>query len=482
MPHDLRVFDRSPSDTEADDLEVLTAARPDVVGLSAYLWNLPRVTRLVAKLRSVEPRPLIVVGGPSAAGFADVAPAGVRPDVLVIGYGEAAFADILQAHAAGELDTQPRVIRAAPVADLDRYASPYLDGVVDLGGRKTIYIETDRGCPYSCAFCIESTAPPKVARFSLGRIEAELRWALAAGVEQVELCSAIFNLDTAWLERFVKMVERIDPEQQLAFSAALFTTHLDERQAALFGRLRLKSALFGLNTIYRPTFKGVRRAINPDRFREKIELFARHARPQVSLIMGLPGDTPQGLAQTLAFADTLPADVMMFRFMVLPNTLYYEQRRALRLEIDFERDNRILSTHSYTHEDLLRMESAAAVAGFDEINAGEWVRRESQDRFRPSAPMATRQWNALYRILQAMQLDERTWAEWKHVRVFLDPTRYAGTTFESPTGARAHIYAAARAQHPAPFHRTRYFELSHRGADAPALLEAFAEAFDGCSV
>ena len=293
------------------------------------------MTRLVAELRSLQPRPLIVVGGPSAAGFADVAPPGVRPDVLVVGFGEDAFADLLGAHAAGELDDRPRVVRTASVDDLDRYASPYLDGVVDLGDRKTIYIETDRGCPYSCAFCIESTAPPKVARFSLDRIEAELGWALARGVEQVELCSAILNLDTDWLEAFVQVVERIDPAQQLAFSAALFTTHLDERQAELFGRLRLKSALFGLNTIYRPTFKAVRRAINPDRFREKIELFARYARPQVSLIMGLPGDTPQGLAETLAFADTLPADVMMFRFMVLPNTLYYEQRKALKLEIDF---------------------------------------------------------------------------------------------------------------------------------------------------
>ena len=124
------------------------------------------------------------------------------------------------------------------------------------------------------------------------------------------------------------------------------------------------------------------------------------------------------------------------------------------------------------------MESAAAVAGFDEVHPGEWVRRDTEDRFHNAVPMATKQWNLLYRTLQSMHLDDRTWADWRHVRVFLDPTRYAGTTFEDPTGARAHIYAAAGTPHPPPFRRTRYFTLSYRGPHAPALLEAFRQAFE----
>lgn len=501
LPHEVHVLDRATSDDEADDLALLADLRPDVVGLSAYLWNLPRIARLVDALQSFEPRPLVVVGGPSATGLDAIATTTARPDLLVVGFGEKTFAAILQAHAAGELASRvadlghvvtyrrgfaERLGRPDVPESLDAFPSPYLDGLVELRDHKTLYVETDRGCPYSCAFCIESTAPPKVARFSLSRVEQELAWARDRGFEQVELCSAIFNLDTAWLERFVAMVERIDPDQQLAFSAALFTTHLDERQAALFGRLRMKSALFGLNTVHRPTFKGVRRAIHPERFREKIELFARYARPQVSLIMGLPGDTPEGLRETLAFADTLPADVMMFRFMVLPNTLYWEQRRQLELEIDYAHGNRIVSTYSYSADDFARMEAIAAAAGFDEINPGEWVRREGHERFSPAGPMARRKWNLLYLALQSMDAAGRAWPDkWRYVRVFLDVERFVGVTFERDDGDRVDVYACEQSVRPPAFHRSRHFELAHRDPSPPrartprqALLAAFAHAFD----
>jgi radical SAM superfamily enzyme YgiQ (UPF0313 family) len=505
MPHEIEVLDRAATSDEDDDFERIAALSPHVVGLSAFLWNLPRIVRLVARIRRDLPAALVVVGGPSATGFEELAGDGTRPDLVVVGFGERPFAAILAAHAEGRL--RERLSEVGQVvswlggnkevlgqphveSDLDVLASPYLDGTIDPRGRDTLYVETDRGCPYSCAFCIESTAPPKVARFSLSRIEAELAWARAHGFRQIELCSAIFNLDTEWLEAFVTMVERIDPDRRLAFSAALFTTHLDERQAELFGRLEMKSALFGLNTINPATFKGVRRVIHPERFREKIELFARHARPQVSLIMGLPGDTPEGLRQTLQFAATLPADLMLFRFMVLPRTLYWERRHALALEIDFERSNRILATHSYDREDLQRMEAIAAAAGFHEVNPGEWVLRLEDERYTAPDPMPRPAWTLLYLALRRMAVHERAWpGGWRHVRVFLEVERFAGVTFADTDGEQISIYVSRRSDRRAAFHHSRHFELSVRtrprrgaadaqGREPTALLSAFAAAFD----
>jgi radical SAM superfamily enzyme YgiQ (UPF0313 family) len=505
MPHAIHVLDRPGEADEDEDLRRIAELDPHVVGLSAFIWSLPRIVRLVSRLRRELPGVLVVVGGPSATGFEDLATDDTRPDLVVVGFGERPFAAILSAHAdgrllerVGELGQVVSWLRGRKEAlgrpelesDLDVFASPYLEGAIDPAGRDTLYVETDRGCPYSCAFCIESTAPPKVARFSLARIEAELVWARAHGLRQIELCSAILNLDTAWLEAFVQMVERIDPDRRLAFSAALFTTHLDERQAELFGRLAMKSALFGLNTINPATFKGLRRVIRPDGFREKIELFARHARPQVSLIMGLPGDTPEGLRDTLRFADTLPADLMLFRFMVLPRTLYYEQRRALKLEIDLEHDNRILATYSWSRDDLARMEAIAAAAGFHEVNPGEWVRRLDQERFVPPPAMPRPAWNLLYLALRDMAVHEHEWPDgWRHVRVFLDVEHFAGVTFADAQGEQLSIIVSRRTNGGVAFHRSRHFQMQvqapHRrarerepGPEPPAVLAAFAEAFD----
>lgn len=510
LPHEIHVLDRPGGGDEDDDYARLVELDPQVVGLSAFIWSLPRIVRLVSRLRRRMPHVLVVVGGPSATGFEELAIDDTRPDLVVVGFGERPFAAILAAHAEGRLTERLGELgqivswmrgrkellgRPEVETDLDVFPSPYLDGSFDPTARETLYVETDRGCPYSCAFCIESTAPPKVARFSLVRIEAELSWAIEHGIRQIELCSAILNLDTAWLEAFVDMIERIDPARQLSLSAALFTTHLDETQARLLGRLPMKSALFGLNTTNPATFKGVRRVIRPERFREKIELYARYGRPQVSLIMGLPGDTPEGLKQTLRFAETLPADLMLFRFMVLPRTLYWEQRRALGLRIDHEHAGRILATHSYTPEDLQRMEAIAAAAGFHEVNPGEWVRRLDHDRFVPPQPMPRRAWNLLYVVLRAMALPEHPWpAPWRHVRVFLEVERFAGITFADDGGEQLSIIVSRRDDREGAFHSSRWFDLHVRGphrrradessaephspVSSRSVLDAFARAFD----
>ncbi|MCA9701416.1 MAG: radical SAM protein, partial [Myxococcales bacterium] len=344
---------------------------------------------------------------------------------------------------------------------LDDLPSPYLMGLVEVE-TKTLYVETDRGCPYSCAFCVESTAPNKVSQFSMDRVEAELRWALERGFEHIEMCSAIFNRDSDWLEQFVELVERLDPKRSLSFSAALYSNYVDERQVALLRRLELKSALFGLNSTNSETFKSVRRVIRLEQFRKRMELIGQFMRPEVSLIMGLPGDTPEGFAKTLAFADTLAADVMIFRFMVLPATLYYEQRERYALEIDFANDNRILSTHSYSREDFAEMEAIARAAGYEEVNPGQWSKRRDQGM--EVAAMDKRTWNFLYLCLRALGLDAVAWpAPWRFDRVLLEVERYAQIRLRDDRNNRGLDLLVSRRDDASPrFAHSGYFNVAYR--------------------
>ncbi len=490
VPHSVVVFDRKVTDDEDEDFALLVQASPQVVGLSAYLWNLPRLVRLVARLRSWQPGLLIVMGGPSAAGFVDLAPDSLRPDLVVIGPGEVTFANIVDAHACDQLDarvsqlgtvishrgaTAVRYDAAQPMESLDPLPSPYLAGLVQVD-TTTLYVETDRGCPYSCAFCVESTAPARVTQFSMERIEQELRWAVEHGFSHVEMCSAIFNRDTAWLEAFVELMARVDPERTLSLSAALYSTYVDEHQAQLLGRLNLKSALFGLNSTNEDTFRSVRRVIRRERFAKRIALLGRYLRPEVSLIMGLPGDTPQGFAQTLEFATSLDVDVMIFRFMVLPNTLYYDQRERHGLEIDFADGNRILSTNSYTREDLSTMESMARDAGFVPGSAGQWSRRRDVGFAGPT--MDRRTWNFLYLALQALDLAAMSWPDgWRFSRVRLEVRRFVQIELSHQSGERLEAIVSARVDDAPRFSHSRLFNLAYRrphqpGRTAAALDEA----------
>lgn len=491
---DVVVLDRKVTSDEDEDLALLLDAQAEVVGLSAYLWNLPRVTRLVSRLRAARPETLIVVGGPSAKGYEDLAADDARPDLLVVGPGEVTFANILRAHQANALDARLPSLGnlvsyrgGEPVAhnaagrpeNLDYLPSPYLTGLVEVD-TKTLYVETDRGCPYSCAFCVESTAPNKVSTFSMERVEAELRWALERDFEHIEMCSAIFNRDTEWLTRFVELVERLDPEQTLTFSAALYSTYVDEVQADLLRRLKLKSVLFGLNSTNSETFKSVRRVIRLERFRQRIELINQFIRPEVSLIMGLPGDTPEGFASTLEFAESLDADVMVFRFMVLPATLYYEHRDRYALEIDFDNDNRILATHSYTRDELAQMEAIARAAGFEEVNPGQWIKR--RDLGMQVAQMDPQAWTFLRVVLRELAVDRdgcEAWPQsWRFDRVVLQAHAQAVLKLRDPEDRALDLVVAKRDDDAPRFARSNYFNVAYRARDLDdALVRPVLEHF-----
>ena len=60
--------------------------------------------------------------------------------------------------------------------DLDEIPSPFLNGIFE-GGRYTYAIfETNRGCPFRCAFCYWGLGDSRVAKFEEERLRAELTW------------------------------------------------------------------------------------------------------------------------------------------------------------------------------------------------------------------------------------------------------------------------------------------------------------------
>lgn len=348
------LFDRRMSDDEAEDLALLQQARPDVVGLSCTLWSLGRVVRLAGRLRQVLPDTRLVIGGPSVLDFEAMAGAdGPRADHTIVGEGEVAFARLVAALSAGT-PPPPGRLDAPTCSDLDLLASPYLSGVLRPRG-ETLYLETSRGCPLKCAFCAAGGSDDPLRWFSLQRVGAELRWALEHGLHDINLCDAALNYDTDRLRALVEEVERVDPQRRLALSFALHADFLDAAQIELLGRLNIRQTSLGLNSTNPATFSGVRRRIHPERFRAAITGLARIIRPAVTIILGLPGDTPQGFAATLAYCETLPADIQIFELMVLPATAYRRDAGRFGLMFDPQRGHAVTGAHTLSASDLDEM-------------------------------------------------------------------------------------------------------------------------------
>lgn len=184
----------------------LFAREPDVIGFSCYIWNIEETLEIVRLLKKVRPDVTIVLGGPEVS--YDTAEWMAREkdvDFIVMGEGEATFHHLLQelagerkfhfvfgvAYRKGEevVLNPPR-----PKLDLNDIPSPHRfpEDVPDLG-KRVIYFETSRGCPFSCQFCL-SSIEVGVRYFDIERAKADLKYLIDSGAKLIKFVDRTFNI------------------------------------------------------------------------------------------------------------------------------------------------------------------------------------------------------------------------------------------------------------------------------------------------
>src|SRR2546421_5977107 len=168
----------------------------DVYALSCYVWNMGLMRSLLRRLREARPHAQVVLGGPQvmhhAGRYLDPTDEGVT---VCNGEGEATFAAYLRelADARPDLsrvqgisicrDGQVLTTASRPrIEDLDTIPSPFLGGVIPADYSMSI-LETNRGCPYHCAFCYWGAATnDRVYRFDEERVRADISWMSRNGI------------------------------------------------------------------------------------------------------------------------------------------------------------------------------------------------------------------------------------------------------------------------------------------------------------
>ncbi|WP_408010636.1 B12-binding domain-containing radical SAM protein [Pseudalkalibacillus sp. A8] len=184
----------------------LYSRNPDVIGFSCYIWNIEETIPIIEMLKKIKPDIKIVLGGPEVS--YDVPHWLERldhVDYIVIGEGEETFKDLLYAIEENEdiesvaglaymkggkpFRTAPR-----PKLDLKRVPSPFRveEDLPQLSKRVT-YIETSRGCPYSCAFCL-SSIEVGVRYFDIEMMKEEIRFLMKNGARTIKFVDRTFNI------------------------------------------------------------------------------------------------------------------------------------------------------------------------------------------------------------------------------------------------------------------------------------------------
>jgi anaerobic magnesium-protoporphyrin IX monomethyl ester cyclase len=141
--------------------------KADIICFSCYIWNISKILEIIRDLRLVLPRVRFVLGGPEVSfETQELIHNNPELDAVVQGEGEIAFLELLQSWEAGrEPENIPGIVwrcrneiisnpGRSPLRDLDMLPDPYL--TEEHLENRLVYVETSRGCPFNCRYCLSS--------------------------------------------------------------------------------------------------------------------------------------------------------------------------------------------------------------------------------------------------------------------------------------------------------------------------------------
>jgi radical SAM superfamily enzyme YgiQ (UPF0313 family) len=325
--HDVRLLRAGIDMGEAEIVERVRDAAPDVLGLSLTTRQWLRGRDTVAAIRAAVDVP-VIAGGLHPTFSPEEVLAAPGFDYVCLGEGEEAMLELVEALAAGR-DTDgignvwPRGGRRPalrppfePIDALPFAARDLLDEP-----RGTIHMATQRGCPFPCTYCaarIYKELYEDVGTYGRRRSHENVLAELERLRDDGRLGYVIFLDDTftikhRWVREFLALYgERIAAPFSLHARVETVNERLLHELAAAGCRQITYGVESGSERIRRDV---MRRPVTNDRFRDVFR-WTRDAGILLTanFMLGLPGETREDLQQTLDLAEEL--DVLDFGYFV----------------------------------------------------------------------------------------------------------------------------------------------------------------------
>jgi radical SAM superfamily enzyme YgiQ (UPF0313 family) len=338
--------------SEALLAEQMNDFRPDLVGLTAVTMTVDHALTVVRAAKRIAPEALTVMGGPHVTFTArETLEACPELDVVVLGEGEQTIVALSRAIAARDDLSSVRGIvhragsrlhftpRRGFIPDLDRLPMPARH-LLPLGRYRAlgmpISMTTSRGCPHACIFCVGRKMVGARVRFrSAARVADELESLAPLGFHQVNLADDLFTADR---RRCLAVCEEI-LQRGLKLEWTCFA-RVDTVSEELLRRMReagCTAVSFGIESGNPGILKTIRKQIGLEQVMAAVDMCARAGvTPYASFILGLPGETPDTLHETLEFAKRLQGQGLVYGFHLLapfPGTAVRARSGDLGLKI-----------------------------------------------------------------------------------------------------------------------------------------------------
>lgn len=307
--------------------------KPNVVGFSNYAWNSKLTYKIATLIKKKYPETIVIYGGPNYPLKLEKQQKFLEQhtemDYFIIKEGEVGLCNLLQHFLKNGFEKPKEQIQSVHwigenkeyfiskptdrLQDLTEIPSPYINGDMDefLEDGFMPIIQTNRGCPFACTFCVEGTLYyNKVRNNSLEKLSNELKVIgdnmspLIAKGQRSDLFIAdsnfgMFGRDLEIAEEITKQMDRNNWPQQISVATGKNQKHrIIEVAKKLRGALRLSGSVQSLDQGVLDNIKR-KNVSSDDIVQVALEGGKIGALTYSEIILGLPGDTVEKFKNTV---------------------------------------------------------------------------------------------------------------------------------------------------------------------------------------
>ena len=319
-------------------------------------------------LRNTFPDSVIILGGPEVSyNPKEVLKTYEWCDFLISGEGEYPFAALCDAIKNGESFHIPGlcyrsgkdIIVNEPYLSDSEPPSPYCEEFfASLKGR-IAYLETSRGCPYSCAFCLSGRCG-SVRFFDIERAKREMLLLAKSGTQTVKLVDRTFNANKARakeLWRFVISEHGKGIPENVCFHFEIAGDILDDESIEILnsapkGSIQLE---IGMQSFNEKTLAYINRKTNTAKLIENIRklLAPQNLHIHIDLIAGLPFEDMESFKNSFNIGYELRSNMLQLGFLkLLHGAAMREDTEKYSCEFSKEPPYEVISTEWTDENDL----------------------------------------------------------------------------------------------------------------------------------
>ncbi len=373
---------------------------PFLVGFSCYMWNVEYNLVLAEEIKKKYPDTVIVFGGPHVPDDVSFLKEYGYIDILIHGEGEIAFYEILKAlknngnfeeifnisfRENGEYIKTPH----RQICDLCELPSPYSEGFFDSiinskeydGIQFDAIIETNRGCPYRCAYCCWAGGRNTFREFPLERVRKDLLW-MAQNKISYCICAdsnfGILDRDESIVDYLVELKKDFGYPQKFETTAAKNKDSLTFRINQKLDSVNLNRGIsVAVQSMSQKVLENVgRKNMSIGNLSKQLALYRNAGMyTYTDIILGLPGETfdsfSSGLFEVIEAGQHNSININRLEF--LPNTLMYSEEFKAMHGIKTVRSH-LCQNHSKADEDLCFSSRSELVVETDTMSREDWRR------------------------------------------------------------------------------------------------------------